>query len=286
MDWIERMNTAINYIEAHITEELDFAKIAQIACTSAYHFQRIFICMTGMSLSGYIRRRKMTLAVADVKNGNAKIVDIALKYGYNSPTAFNRAFQSIHGIAPSLVRQDGVTVKSYPPISFKITVKGVDGMNYRIEKKESFRIVGLSAPLDNDFYSEYNQQLVSSMWQLADTNGTTAKLLSLMDGQPTGLLGVMVCDDSLEEWRYFAAVSSKKEIDSTLEAYIVPPYTWAIFSGEGNTVDAIKDLGIRVITEWLPTSGYEYDNGPDIEVYLSEAQGNAKFEFWMPVKKA
>jgi len=286
MEWIERMNAAINYMEEHITEELDFSKIAQIACSSAYHFQRMFICMTGLPLSEYIRRRRMSLAVSDLKNDNAKIVDIALKYGYNSPTAFNRAFQSVHGIAPSLVKHDGAAVKSYPPISFKVTVKGVEGINYRIEKKEAFRVVGFSAPLDKDFESSYNYELGNQMWQLAQTNGITSKLSALREGEPAGLLGVLVCDDSLEEWRYFVAAASTKEIDHTLEEYIVPPYTWAIFSGEGKDADAIKELGSRVITEWLPTSGYEYDNGPDIEVYLSEEPGHATFEFWMPVKKA
>lgn len=285
MDWIERMNAAINYIEEHITEELDVSRIAQISSSSAYHFQRMFVCMTYIPLSEYIRRRRMSLAVADLKSSEAKIIDIALKYGYNSPTAFNRAFQSVHGIAPSLVKQDGVTVKSYPPIRFKISIKGVEGMNYRIEKREAFRIVGFSSPLDKDIESDYNYELVSGMWRLSATNVTTSKLSALIDGQPKGLLGVVVCDDSLEEWRYFVAVSSTKEIDSTLEEYIVQPYTWAIFSGEGKDADAIKDLGNRVIAEWLPTSGYEYDNGPDIEVYLSEEPGNAKFEFWMPVKK-
>ena len=283
MDWVERMNSSVNYIEEHITEELDFSEIAKIACSSAYHFQRMFACMTGVSLSEYIRRRRMSLAVADLKSGNIKIVDIALKYGYSSPTAFNRAFQSVHGVAPSLVKQNGVSVKSYPPISFKITVKGAESLDYRIEKKEPFRVVGFSAVLDKDLYNNY--ELINQMWQLAGKNGTTSKLTGLMDGYPSGLLGVMVCDDSLEEWRYFAAVSSTKEIDSTLEEYIIPSYTWAIFTGEGDAPDAIKDLGMRVITEWLPTSGYEYDNGPDIEVYLSEEPGNTKFEYWMPIKK-
>ena len=285
MDWVERMNAAINYIDEHITEELDFSKIAQIAHSSTYHFQRMFICMTGIPLSEYIRRRRMSLAAADLKNDNAKIMDIAVKYGYNSPTAFNRAFQSVHGIAPSLVKQNGVSVKSYPPISFKLMIKGVEGLNYRIEKKEAFRIVGVSVTIEKDIESLYESKLGPQMWQIAEKNGTISKLSALMEGQPARLLGVMVCDDSLEEWRYFAAVSSAKEIDSTLEEYIVPPYTWAIFSGEGNNSDAIIDLGMRVITEWLPASGYEYDNGPDIEVYLGEETGYAKFEFWMPVKK-
>ena len=285
MDWITRMNSAINYMEEHMTEEFDFSEVAKIVGCSNYHFQRMFLCMTNIPLSEYIRRRRMSLAVVDLKNDEVKIIDVAHKYGYNSPTAFNRAFQSVHGIAPSLVKQNGVSVKSYPPISFKVTIKGAEGMNYRIEKKDAFRIVGVSSPMDKDFESDYNHKLVSQMWQTFGANGTTAKLSSLLEGQPTGLLGVMVCDDSLEEWRYFAAVSSTKEIDNSLEEYIIPSYTWAIFSGEGKDSDGIKELGNRVIAEWLPTSGYEYDNGPDIEVYLSEEPGNAKFEFWMPVKK-
>jgi AraC family transcriptional regulator len=285
MDWIARMNAAINYMEEHITEELDFTKVAKVVGSSSYHFQRMFLCMTSIPLSEYIRRRRMSLAVADLKNDNAKIIDIALKYGYSSPTAFNRAFQSVHGIAPSLVKQCSVSVKSYPPISFNITIKGVEGMNYRIERKESFRIVGISTPLDKDFESDYNDKLMSQMWQLASENGTTSKLSSLMEGHPAGLLGVMACDDSLEEWQYFIAVSSTKEIDNSLEEYIVPSFTWAIFSDEGDNSDEVGKLAGRVISEWLPTSGYEYDNGPDIMVYLSEEPGNAKFEFWMPVKK-
>ena len=150
MEWIERLNEAINYIEEHLADEIDYEELAKIAGCSTYHFQRMFAYMANVSLSEYIRRRKMSLAAVDLQGGDAKIIDVALKYGYSSPTAFNRAFQTIHGIAPSLVRSQGVSVKSFPPMTFKITVKGVEEMNYRIEKKEAFRIVGVSRPLYKD----------------------------------------------------------------------------------------------------------------------------------------
>jgi AraC family transcriptional regulator len=280
MDWIERMNMAINYIEEHILEELDFSKVAKVVGCSTYHFQRMFLYMTDITLAKYIQRRRMSLAVGDLKSGENKIIDVSLKYGYNSPTAFNRAFQSVHGIAPSLIKLEGVVVKSYPPISFKISIKGVEGLNYRIEKKEAFRIVGISTSLDQDY--EVGWETIPQMWQLAERNGTIDKLATLMDGEPIGNLGVIISDDL----RYFLAVASTKEIDHSLEEYIVPSFTWAIFSGMGKYPEAICDLETRIVNEWLPTSGYEIDNGPDIEVRLNKDSNDTRFEVWIPVKKS
>ncbi len=281
MQWIEQLNKAINYIEDHISEEIDYQQVAKVACCSTYHFQRMFAYMASISLSEYIRRRRMSLAAVDLQSGDEKIVDIALKYGYTSPTAFNRAFQSIHGISPSMARKERISVKSYPPISFKITVKGVEEMNYRIEEKEAFRIVGVSQPMYKEI--EKNFTIVPQMWQKAATDGTIPKLAAMMNGQPAGLLGVSACNDD-EEWKYFIAVSSSKPIDETLEEYIVPAATWAIFAGTG-TNKSIQELEQRVVTEWLPTSGYEYANAPDIEVYLNPDPNNAQYEVWIPVVK-
>ncbi len=238
--------------------------------------------MANVPLSEYIRRRRMSLAAVDLQNGDNKIIDVALKYGYHSPTAFNRAFQSIHGVAPSRLKESGATVKSYPPISFKIIIKGVDELNYRIEKKDPFRIVGTAQSLYREI--EKNFEIVPQMWNKAAMDGTIPKLASMANGCPGGILGVSICND-LEEWRYFIAAASTKEIDDTLEEYTVPSFTWAIFSGEGQCPQAIQELEKRIVTEWLPTSGYEYDNGPDIEVYLNPDPQNARFEVWIPVIK-
>jgi len=268
----------MNYIEEHLTDELDYEKLSRIACCSVYHFQRMFTYMAGMTLSEYVRKRKMSLAAVDLQNGDQKVVDVAEKYGYSSPTAFNRAFQSVHGIAPSAMKKEGVSVKSYPPISFKITVKGASEMNYRIEKKDAFRIIGVCAPLQQEI--EKNFAVVPQMWQDAVANGTIEQLAGMMDAPPTGLLGVSACNDA-EQWKYFIAVSSTKETD-VFEEYIVPAATWAIFPGSG-TNTSVQELEQRIVAEWLPTSGYEYANAPDIEVYLNPDPQNAQYEVWIPV---
>ena len=280
MEWVERLNQSMNYIEEHLTDEIDYEQLGQIACCSAYHYQRMFTYMAGITLAEYIRRRKMSLAAVDLQGGNERVIDIAEKYGYSSPTAFNRAFQSFHGIAPSSVKGDGVSVKSFSPIVFRIAVKGATEMNYRIETKEAFRIIGVSAPLDKEI--ENNFKVVPEMWQEASVNGTIRKLAGIMDTQPMGLLGVSVCNDE-EQWKYFIAVSGTNASDE-FEEYTVPASTWAIFSGTG-TNQSVQELEQRIITEWLPTSGYEYANAPDIEVYLNPDPRNAQYEVWIPVAK-
>ncbi|MCI8785112.1 MAG: AraC family transcriptional regulator [Eubacterium sp.] len=217
MEWVHRLNQSMHYIEEHLTDEIDYEQLGRIACCSAYHYQRMFTYMAGITLAEYIRRRKMSLAAVDLQGGDERIIDIAEKYGYRSPTAFNRAFQSFHGIAPSAVKEEGVSVKSFSPIVFKIAVKGAAEMNYRIETKEAFRIIGISAPLDQEI--ENNFMVVPKMWQEASVNGT------------------------------------------------------------------IQKLEQRIITEWLPTSGYEYANAPDLEVYLNPDPQNAQYEVWIPVTK-
>lgn len=281
MEWIEQLNNAMNYLEEHLTDEIDYKQLGRIACCSSFHFQRMFTYMAGIPLSEYIRRRKMSLAAVDLQGKDMKIIDVAEKYGYHSPTAFNRAFQSIHGIAPSMVKNEGVSVKSFPPITFKITVKGVEEMNYRIETREAFRIVGVSVPLQKDI--EQNFAVIPPKWQEVSTNGTLQRLIDMMDAQPMGVLGVSTCNDR-EPWRYYIAVSTSKE-KGDLEEYCVPAATWAIFPGTG-TNSSIQELERRIVTEWLPTSGYEYGDAPDIEVYLNPDPQNAQYEVWIPVVKS
>lgn len=280
MEWINRLNESIDYIEKHLTAEISYEELGKIACCSSYHFQRMFTYMAGIPLSEYIRRRRMSLAAVDLQDKNAKIIDIAEKYGYRSPTAFNRAFQSMHGVAPSAVKNEGVSIKTYPPIQFKITIKGAEEMNYRIERKESFRVIGVSAPLHKEI--EKNFADVPQMWQKASTDGTIPKLAAKMNSFPKGLLGISACGDE-DQWRYYIAVASTESTEE-MEEYTIPATTWAIFSGEG-TGQSIQELEQRIVTEWLPTSGYEYGNAPDIEVYLNPDPQNTKYEVWIPVIK-
>lgn len=281
MEWIARLNKAVDYLEENLITGIDPDEAARIFASSSYHFQTVFSYLANMPLSDYIRKRKMSLAVADLLSGE-KVIEVALKYGYSSPTAFNRAFRSVHGMAPTDVKKKGMALKSFPALRFKITVTGVEGMNYRIEKKDAFRIVGVSAPLHREI--EKNFKIVPEMWHKVAVDGTVQKLVDLAEGPPVGILGVSVCYDD-EDWRYFIATASTKEVSEVFEEYTVGSFTWAVFPGEGEMPDAIQRLEKRIVSEWLPTSGYEYDKGPDIEVYLNPDPRNAEFEVWIPVVK-
>lgn len=281
MEWIERWNEAIAYLEEHLTEELDYAKLGAIACCSGYHFQRIFVYLAGVPLSEYVRRRKMSLAAVELRQEGSKIIDVAQKYGYHSPTAFNRAFQSVHGLAPSRVREEGIPVKAFPPLSFQISVRGTEGLTYRIEKRPSLRLVGISHPLDQEI--EKNFQVVPQMWGRAAQDGTVQRLAQKIDTPPMGLLGVSACDQQ-ESWRYYIAVATTQPAEE-FEEYILPAATWAIFSGQGSG-QSIQALEQRIVTEWLPTSGYEYADAPDVECYLDPNPDNARYEVWIPVVKS
>ncbi len=277
MEWIDRLNRAVEYLEGHL-EAPDLREAAKIACCSPYHFQRMFTLLSGAPLSEYIRRRRMSRAAADLQSGE-RIVDVALKYGYSSPTAFNRAFQAVHGLPPSAAKTPGAVLKSHPPLRFAITVQGVEEMEYRIEKKDAFRIVGVSAPLQKDM--EENFKCVPELWGRAAVDGTIPRLAALMDGEPRGLLGVC---DGVDSSRYYIAVASSAPAVEGLEEYTVPAFTWAVFPGKGDGGAAVQALERRVVTEWLPTSGYEYAEGPDVEVYLDP--DCTRFEVWIPVIKA
>ena len=280
MEWIERLNVAITYIEEHLDNEIEYERLATIACCSSYHFQRMFGYMAGVTLSEYIRRRRMSRAAVDIQKGS-KVLDVALKYGYCSPTAFNRAFQAVHGVAPSGARQSGIPLKSFPPISFKIAVKGVEEMNYRIEKVPSFRIVGVREAMSND--AEEGFQLVPLLWQ--KTAPQIPQLLAMMDGTPKGLLGVSTCNEVEKAQNYYyIAVASNAPAPAQMYELTIPAETWAIFSGCGAPAD-IQALQQRIVSEWLPSSGYEWANAPDIEVYLNSDPVHMAFEVWLPVTK-
>lgn len=280
MEWLDRLNSALSYIEDNLGSPPDYEALARISCCSPYHFQRMFTYLAGMPLSEYIRRRRMSLAAVDLLQGG-KVLDVALKYGYSSPTAFNRAFQSVHGCPPSAVRTPGAPVKSFPPISFKITVKGVEAMDFRIERHEAFTIVGVSVPLEREL--EKNFQVIPQKWAEAAANGTLGKLAVRTNSEPKGVLGVSNFDAVTGQGRYFIAVASEDD-SGGLERFTVPAADWAIFPGMGPN-ESIQELERRVFTEWLPTSGYEYGEAPDIEVYLSPDPQNAVYEVWVPVVK-
>lgn len=282
MEWYENLNEALKYIEENLDGEIEYEKAAQIARCSTFHFQRMFSYLAGTPLSEYIRHRRLTRAAFDLQCGY-KVIDVALRYGYESPTAFNRAFQNIHNVSPSVAQKEGTSLKAYPPISFKITIKGASEMDYRIVKKDAIRIVGIKGLIGKNVEESF--KIAPQLWNQATQEGKIPQIVSLINNEPMGLLGVSACMDDLDQWEYYIAAASDKEIPDGMTEYIIPASTWAVFSGQGSMPDSIQELEKRTVTEWLPTSGYEYANAPDIEVYLDSNPADCKFEVWLPITK-
>lgn len=279
MDWISDFNHAIDYIEAHLTEKLDYDQIAEAAGCPAYYFQKMFTYMTRLSLTEYIRRRRMSLAAVELQGSHVKIIDIALKYGYDSPTAFNRAFQSVHGSAPSVIKSGRGTLKSYPPLQFTLHVRGAEPLAFKIEEKAAFCVIGKSVLLHKNM--EENFKTIPAAWDNALADGTLTALSAIMNGQPSGLLGVS--SHHTEDWKYYIGVSSDKDAGA-FETLQIPAAVWAVFEGKG-TNKSLQELERRVITEWLPASGYRYADIPDIEVYIQADPQHTVYEYWLPVIK-
>lgn len=282
MEWLDRLNQAIGYIENNLDSEINYSHLARIACCSTFHFQRMFSYIANVPLSEYIRRRRMSAAAFELQNSDVKIIDLSMRYGYESPTAFNRAFQNVHGISPSAARAEGVSLKAYPRISFQITIKGDVEMNYRIEKKEAFRIVGVKEHLDMTV--EESMERVPQFWAETFQNGMFEVVSKLADREPCGVLGVSTCMNG-KDFDYYIACATDREAPENAEEYVVPAATWAIFECVGPMPHAIQELQKRIVTEWLPTSGYEYADAPDIEVYPEgdTSSQNYKCEVWLPV---
>ncbi|RGM19425.1 AraC family transcriptional regulator [Eubacterium sp. OM08-24] len=284
MEWLRKISAAIDYIETNLDKDLSYEEAARIACCSPYYFQRIFSYISGITLSEYVRRRKMTQAAFELQRTESKVIDIALKYGYSSPTSFNRAFQNVHGITPMLAKNMGCTLSAYPPIKFSIKVTGGEEMSYHIEKKENIRIVGIKTPLTEDL--EENMRIVPMFWEQALDNNQISKLSKLSNGKPTGIMGVSVYTNPQDIY-YYIAVASDVPIFDDITEFVIPEAMWVVFENDGLFKEDVQSVFHRFLTEFLPFSGYEYAGLPDIEIYpISEGRPTkGHSEVWIAIKK-
>ena len=284
MEWLRQLSRAIDYIEENLEGEISYDEAAKLACCSTYYFQRMFSYIAGISLSEYIRRRRMSLAAFELQASSIKVMDVGMKYGYQSPTSFNRAFQSVHGAAPTAARVKGTILSAYPRISFSITVTGGENMRYRIEQKEAFRVIGVRTALKED--SEYNFHMVPKFWKKMLDSPAYQEICCLSEKNGSDIFGISSYEDPRNIYYYIAA-RSDRVVPKGMTELEIPAATWAVFEGNDPYRDSIQSIFRRFLTEWLPFSNYEYAHLPDIEVYPMQT-GNkmsSKAEIWIAVTK-
>ncbi|MGF9696497.1 AraC family transcriptional regulator [Paenibacillus sp. MABNR03] len=283
MDWLDRMNNAMEYIETNLTNTISFDEIAQRACCPTYHFQRMFPFITGVSLSEYIRRRRLTLAAFELQTTDSKVIDVAMKYGYDSPEAFARAFKNLHGIMPISARDTGVSLKAYPRMSFHISIKGDIEMNYRIEQRGSFEMFGVYGFINEDQKTAFSE--VPQFRIKCDDDGSVDLMNDLLGRFDDTMLHAALYDHTKESFKYMVCYHLPKglEIPERFTKLSVPTLTWAIFP---EPQCDMQKLWERIYSEWFPTSEYEQVEGPSFEMYYGMARhGNVSGEIWIPVKK-
>ena len=293
MDWLKGMNRVIEHIEENLTHPIQYEALSRIVGCSVYEFSRIFSFMAGMSVSEYIRRRRLSQAVFDIQNSGEKIIDIALKYCYESPTAFTRAFKELHGTTPLSARKAGISLKTYPSISFVLTIKGVNGMDFRIEKKDSFQIMGLAGLTNHD--EDWEDSL---WWQFLDKengagNGKTYNQVFWNDGNPSyytaPLWQVGAYDfqavDGKTPTIIGAEYKGEKPDAEWLTMKTIPEATWAVFTFRGETGSKVGEAITRIVTEWFPQSQYVRDESvPSLDSFPGGTiDENYAWEIWMPV---
>lgn len=286
MEGLQRMTKSIDYIENNLDKELRIEQAATVACMSKFHFQRMFTMLTGVTVAAYIRKRRLTMAAQELNHSKSKVIDVALKYGYESPESFAKAFRKAHGISPSEVRNHRQSLKAFPKLSFQIQLKGDEEMDYRIIEKEAFQVVGKG--IRTTTVDGANHREISAFWDESNRNGFSAELAK--DAGSLGLLGIcMEFDKQQEDLTYLiCAEKNKKYIPSSWKEKTIPASTWAVFPVHGPMPKAMVKVWERIFTEWFPSTGYEHAGGPELEVYSSAVNSvdeNYYSEVWIPIVK-
>ncbi|MFI6004480.1 helix-turn-helix domain-containing protein [Streptomyces sp. NPDC051366] len=284
---LERLNQSLEYIERRLDQQVDAAELARIAATSEYHLRRMFSALAGMPLSEYIRRRRLTVAGAEVLAGRESLLEIAVRYGYGSGEAFARAFRVMHGVGPGEARRIGAALVSQPRLTFRLTVEGSSSMRYRVVDRPDFSVVGLKArvPL---VHAGPNQAIIDFVRGI--DRQILGRLEKLSDQEPQGI--VAVCDDldpsraEGTELDYYQGVITSAAAPDGTTVLPVPAGVWAVFTTSGPAPQAIQELWRDVFTQWFPSNPYRSRPGPEIlHTRLSSDGTEADAELWLPVER-
>lgn len=277
-NWTEGIQNAVSYIEENLTEELRIEDIAARAYVSAFHFQRIFSVLCGHTVGEYIRNRRLSLAAEELSSGDARVIDVAYKYGYESPDSFSRAFTRFHGISPSAAKEKGAELRAFAPLRIHLTLKGGTVMEYKIVEKSAFTVIGRSGM----FNTETSYQEIPEFWAEHYRNGGGEIIC--------GMYGVCMDSDG-KNFEYLIADDYRpwKEVPSGYITRVIPAGTWAVFPCRGALPKALQDVNTQIWTEWLPScKEYKLGGNYNLEVYLTPPQPDPNdnyCEIWVPVEK-
>lgn len=297
MDWVMGIQRAIDYIEEHLTECIDYDMVAAQSYSSGYHFQRVFSILCGFTLGEYIRNRRLSLAGAELAAGDVKVIDVAMKYGYENPDSFAKAFQKFHGILPSAARTNGGSLKSFSRLVLKFSLEGDNVMNYRIEEKEEMILTGYKRRFagvpgereeqEKDFY--VHTRPLQYILQGLSGNVTEYNIISNIDDE-----GYDFHIASLLRQYYRENLNKDgvlgEEFAQKFENVVIPKQTYAIFETERCQCPTLVFLELRrkIASEWLPTSGYQLADAPEIVVthWFRDDKSDERYrELWIPIEK-
>lgn len=281
MDIVEQLNKAISYIESALCDEIHLDTVAQIACVTKDSFLRFFSNMTGMTLNEYVRRRRLTLAAHELQGSRCKVIDVAVKYGWDSADAFTKAFIRQHGITPTQARNPYQPLKIYPPASFYIMVKGAKKMDFRIVETREKRVLGISRKIGGTASERFKAEHI--MWA-DDCDHIPAKICDGYDGVWYGIWN---------KGSYVIARDEENVTGSKLEEHFIPGGKYAVFTTQrgGYAGDELPELHNLIHNSWLPNAGYRQVNDLEVEVYhlwtdRAERREKRYYEIWIPVEKA
>ncbi|RZI93999.1 MAG: AraC family transcriptional regulator [Microbacterium sp.] len=287
---IALLNRVVDHIDDHLTEDIDIARLARDLGTTEYHLRRMFSALAGLPLSEYVRRRRMTVAVADVL-GDDDLLTIAVRYGYGSTEAFARAFRAVHGAGPGDVRRDGGPLRTHTRLRFRLTVEGNTTMHTRLTDKPAFRLIGHAArvPLIHEGANPHIQAHIAAL-----PAAEHERLKALSSIEPRGLLQVSadVSPDYTEgsELTYLhgVAVDRDAETPGDLDVIDVAAGTWAVFRVEGPYPAALQSTWAATAAEWFPAQPWRLREGPSIVAVLDRSPDfrTATCELWLPVERA
>lgn len=292
MDWSTGIQRAINYVEAQITEPIDYEEVAKQAYSSSFHFQRVFGILCGFTLGDYIRMRRLSLAGNELSSSSVRVIDIALKYGYDTPESFSRAFARFHGISPSQAKRGGAQLKSFSPLFVKLIVGGGNMIDYRIERKDAFLLI-CKKMRDSHKAEMTTEQIISRFWKECISDGTTSALCKYIPEEDifgNCIVGASFGKDAADaEFPYAigAHYNGAPVTDVGLTVEEIPAHTYVVFTCVGKMPEAFVKLYQRIYSEFFPTSEYQPCGGTDFEAYPSDDVTNPYYtcEMWIAVEQ-